>query len=250
MIDRSSRPIVFTDLDDTICQNSARVAEADREGLVSVSRSSARNTSMTVKQQNLIRWLARTTELIPVTARGVVDFSDLDIDFGGSCHRIVANGAVILDRNGHHDEEWSRTMAMEMAPYQRQFSEIVGMIKASVNISRLGFKTEVTSENGMSISALCFAPDSGSENSDALSAIKEAVDNRGWHSHLNGRTLAFTPPPVSKRRAVEHLLGRMANVGHRPVIGMGDSLSDLPFMSQCDFLSIPRASQIGSAFAS
>ncbi|MBY3157232.1 hypothetical protein HFO56_33445 [Rhizobium laguerreae] len=241
-------PIVFTDIDDTLCQNERHVADAAREGLVSISRAMLHNTCMTVKQQNLLRWLVQTTELVPVTARGIADFSDIDIDFGGS-HRIVANGAVILDRDGRHDEGWARLMAEQMAPYQEQFDQIVKTIENFCSAWGHDVESRITSERGMSISALFHTKEGDRGNESALALIRDGVENRGWHTHLNGNTLAFTPPPVSKRRAVEHLLGRIEGARHRPVIGMGDSLSDLGFMSQCDFLSIPRGSQISSAFA-
>jgi hydroxymethylpyrimidine pyrophosphatase-like HAD family hydrolase len=249
MSQQDFRPIVFTDLDDTICQNLRQVEFGDRDGMVSISKSMLHNTCMTVKQQNMLRWLVQTTELVPVTARGVVDFSDINIDFGASRHRIVANGAVILDRDGSHDEEWARVMAEEMAPYQEQFAQIVETIGKFCATRGHEVESRITSEHGMSISALFHTKDGSNAVATALAVICDGVENRGWQTHLNGNTLAFTPPPVSKRRAVEHLLGRIEGARHRPVIGMGDSLSDLGFMTQCDFLSIPRGSQISSAFA-
>lgn len=248
MREQDHRPIVFTDIDDTICQNERHVAESAREGLVLISRTMRHATCMTVKQQNMLRWLVQTTQLIPVTARGTADFSDIDIDFGTAEHRIVANGAVILDRDGRHDEAWARVMAEEMAPYQEQFAEIVATIDSFCSVWGHTVDSRITSEHGMSISALFHAKEGSQGDESALTIIRDGVENRGWHTHLNGNTLAFTPPPVSKRRAVEHLLGRIEGARHRPVIGMGDSLSDLDFMTQCDFLSIPRGSQISSAF--
>jgi hydroxymethylpyrimidine pyrophosphatase-like HAD family hydrolase len=242
------RPIVFTDIDDTICQNERHVAESAREGLVSISRTMRHATCMTRKQQSMLRWLVQTTELIPVTARGVAEFADIDIDFGASEHRIVANGAVILDSDGRHDKAWARVMAEEMAPYQERFAEIVATIDNFCSVWGHTVEAHVTREHGMSISALFHAKEGSQGDKSALTAIRNGVEYRGWHTHLNGNTLAFTPPPVSKRRAVEHLLGRIEGARHRPIIGMGDSLSDLDFMAQCDFLSIPRGSQISSAF--
>jgi hydroxymethylpyrimidine pyrophosphatase-like HAD family hydrolase len=239
------RPIVFTDIDDTLCQNERNVDGGERDGLVPISRSGLHATCMTVKQKNMLRWLVQTTELIPVTARGLADFSDIQVDFGGS-HRIVANGAIILDNGDRHDEEWAALMAEEMAPYQEQFGRIVEAAEKFCTSSGHEVQSRITSEHGMSISALFHAMDG---NQSALTVIRDGVDNRGWHTHLNGNTLAFTPPPVSKRRAVEHMIKRLDGVHQRPVIGMGDSLSDLAFMSRCDFLSIPRGSQISSAFA-
>ncbi|MCV9964060.1 hypothetical protein OIU34_19450 [Pararhizobium sp. BT-229] len=247
MSEQDYRPIVFTDIDDTICQNERLVAASAREGLVSISRTMLHATCMTVKQQNLLRWLVQTTELIPVTARSIVDFSDIDIDFGGS-RRIVANGAVILGPDGRHDEEWAALMAAEMAAYQDRFEAVLAATSSIGRERGHVLKAYVTSEFGMSISAL-FRTEDGS--TDVLVDLRSGLCDLlpGWHVHLNGNTLAFTPPPVSKRRAVEHLLTKTDGAHMRPVIGMGDSLSDLPFMSGCDFISIPRGSQISSAFA-
>lgn len=241
------RPIVFTDLDDTLFQNDHKVEGTARDGLLAISRSMAHATCMTVKQQNLLRWLLQTTELIPVTARSIVDFSDIDIDFGGS-RRIVANGAVILGPDGRHDEEWAALMATEMAPYQDRFEAVLAATSSIGRERGHILKSHVTSEFGMSISALFRTVDGSTAVLDDLrSGLSDLLS--GWHVHLNGNTLAFTPPPVSKRRAVEHLLTKTDGAHMRPVIGMGDSLSDLGFMTGCDFISIPRGSQISSAFA-
>ena len=241
------RPIVFTDLDDTLFQNAHKVEDHARDGLRSISRSMAHATCMTVKQQNMLRWLVQTTELIPVTARSLVDFSDIDIDFGAS-HRVVANGAVILGPDGRHDDEWAALMATEMAPYQDRFEAVLAAISSIGRDLGHVLKSNVTSEFGMSISALFRTVDgSTAVLEDLRSGLSDLI--AGWHVHLNGNTLAFTPPPVSKRRAVEHLLAKTDGAHRRPVIGMGDSLSDLGFMTGCDFISIPRGSQISSAFA-
>lgn len=238
-------PIVFTDIDDTICQNERHVGNDAREGLLSISRAALHATCMTVKQQNMLRWLLATAEVIPVTARGLVDFADLDVDFGAS-RRIVANGAVILDRDGGHDEEWASLMALEMAPYRDQFALFFEAAKRVCEAYGNRVETRVTEELGMPISAL-FMTSEGDRS--ALTLIRDGIEDRGWHTHLNGSTLAFTPPPVSKRRAVEHLLSRIDGARSRPVIGMGDSLSDLGFMVGCDFITTPRGSQISAAFA-
>lgn len=243
-----SRPIVFTDLDDTLCQNERQVSGEAREGMVSISRGLLHATCMTVKQQNMFRWLMETTELIPVTARGITDFADISVDFGSS-YRIVANGAVILDRENNHDQEWATLMATEMAPYQEQFVELVSTIMEFCKAWRHDIEYRITSEHGMSLSALFHSKSGTKGDQSALSLIRAGVEDRGWHTHLNGNTLAFTPPPVSKQRAVDHLVTRIMDSHRRPIIGMGDSLSDLAFMTGCDFITTPRGSQISSAFA-
>jgi len=50
---------------------------------------------------------------------------------------------------------------------------------------------------------------------------------------------------LDKRHAVEHLTERLRREhGEIVTFGMGDSLSDLGFMSTCDYALVPKASQI------
>ncbi len=244
---RSLRPIVFTDIDDTLCQSEYKVRQEDREGLLAISRSlNGHRTCMTRKQRNMLDWLVATTELVPVTARGIADFSDISVDFGRG-HRIVANGAVILDADGSHDLEWAALMAEEMQAFQGGFDLVMDTAREFCSGNGHNVRSLITSELGMRISAL-FSFDQADKT--VLTAVLEAIGHLdGWHVHMNGGTLALTPPPVSKLRAVRHMLSKMDEAASRPVIGLGDSLSDLAFMTNCDFITIPRGSQISAVFA-
>ena len=60
--------------------------------------------------------------------------------------------------------------------------------------------------------------------------------------HRNGNNLSFTPKGISKKLAVEHLDEVIGGDAMR--LGMGDSLTDLPFMRSCHMMMIPPGSQI------
>jgi hydroxymethylpyrimidine pyrophosphatase-like HAD family hydrolase len=86
-------------------------------------------------------------------------------------------------------------------------------------------------------------------NDDAqrLDEIDEALSRiaaPGLVRHRNDNNLSFTPAGISKRYAVEYLSQKLLSDKSVPVFGMGDSVTDLPFMATCDMLVIPKNSQI------
>lgn len=67
----------------------------------------------------------------------------------------------------------------------------------------------------------------------------------GWTLHLNDNNAALLPPHLGKQHAVAYLLTRLRSEHpDAPVIGIGDSLTDAPFMALCDFAVLPTRSQL------
>ena len=63
--------------------------------------------------------------------------------------------------------------------------------------------------------------------------------------------MSFMPPYASKQRAVIFIkkeLQAEINTHHMMFLGLGDSISDCGFMSECDFQIIPSESQIAGTF--
>lgn len=88
---------------------------------------------------------------------------------------------------------------------------------------------------------------------DALFAVVDAAVPAlppGWTDHRNGNNVALMPPYLGKRHAVAHILPGLRNrFPDAPVIGIGDSRTDAPFMGLCDFAMMPTRSQLaGSMF--
>ena len=65
----------------------------------------------------------------------------------------------------------------------------------------------------------------------------------GFYFHLNGNNLALIPAPVSKANAARFLLQQFASL-QRPVLGYGDSLSDVAFLNLCHWWGMPNHSQL------
>jgi hypothetical protein len=71
------------------------------------------------------------------------------------------------------------------------------------------------------------------------------------HIHANSNNLAFLPASLSKRVAVQELLRRDREVnGERPVLGFGDSITDLGFMDECHMWATPARSQLAKLVGS
>ena len=72
-----------------------------------------------------------------------------------------------------------------------------------------------------------------------------------WTLHRNGNNVAFMPPFLGKDRAVASFLPALRDrFPTAPVIGIGDSLTDAPYMALCDFAMTPAGSQLARAFHS
>ena len=89
------------------------------------------------------------------------------------------------------------------------------------------------------------------ETDQALLVVRAEVKARGLLNGLNvqgnGNNLAFLPQALQKREAVREWIRRdQALNGKRPLLGFGDSLSDLGFMAECDWWGTPKRGQLAS----
>ena len=89
------------------------------------------------------------------------------------------------------------------------------------------------------------------ETDEALLIVMNEVKARGLldglYVHGNGNNLAFLPDALQKQVAVREWIRRdQAINGKRPILGFGDSVSDLGFMTECDWWGTPKRGQLAS----
>ena len=86
-----------------------------------------------------------------------------------------------------------------------------------------------------------------SEIYDAAAEVETLIDLTGYYVHRNANNIAWLPNCIQKGEAAKYLLSQLEEVeGVRPVMGLGDSLTDHSFLTQCDFWGMPRTSQFAS----
>lgn len=250
-----SRPIVFVDLDDTLFQTLRKCPPEESEHLVVAARATnGSHSMMTRRQKALVDWLVSTTQTIPVTARSMEAFSRVAIPFGD--YAIVSNGAVVLDPAGRPDADYAGLIARDLAAYRDALDAVIGHGRRAAEEVGLDTRSWIVTEEvvaGETLWAYAVFKENDGDGDRLLeiaAALSAGLDLAGWTIHHNGNNLALLPPALSKRRAVEYLLARLrAEDPTRPAIGLGDSLTDLPFMLACDIWGAPVASQLARRLA-
>jgi hydroxymethylpyrimidine pyrophosphatase-like HAD family hydrolase len=236
-------PIIFSDLDDTIFQTARKMDPRPSEDANPASfANNGSHSYMNAAQDKMFTWLNDTTRFIPVTARSTDALSRCTLPFKD--YQVASNGAVILEPNGDIDYTWMhRTESIS--------EEMSGMLMLLHDFVEERNKNEelrhwIVREVGMPI-YYCVKSNTGEEKLDAIEGKLRDIANGAFLVHRNGNNISMTPSEISKRAAVEYLIEKIGTAGS-PIWGMGDSLTDLPFMEACQMMVIPTDSQAHKSF--
>lgn len=235
------KPILLTDLDDTLFQTARKMREDDPRVPAALGIDGLPISFMDPVQDSFVRWALEHMEVVPVTARSIDVFKRVQIPFRGFA--VCTHGAVILDASGEIDEPWQRHMDDALRPYQATLMEHLNHLMhlgEKLNFSLRGWAVEAGAVNAYIVIK---SNDSNYDDLQRLiAAYPEPLD--GFYVHRNGNNLAILPDVVSKRAAVAALLQRLNGHPGRPVMGLGDSLSDFGFMQLCHWWGAPVRSQL------
>ena len=240
----TKRPLVFVDLDDTLFQT-ARKMDGEPRFMASLDVNGQPTSFMNATQQCFVEWLLATTDVVPVTARSVEAYQRVHVPFAHGA--ICAHGGVMLDSGGLPDREWHAHMSRALAPEQ---ARLHGLSAQTLTLgAELGFSLRgwVVEEQGL---ATYVVTKHNNETDQALLTVCAGLKARGLldglYVHGNGNNLAFLPQALQKREAVREWIRRdFSDHGKRPILGFGDSVSDLGFMAECDWWGTPKGGQLG-----
>ncbi|XKF15539.1 hypothetical protein LL947_14025 [Halomonas sp. BLK-85] len=236
------RPVLFTDLDDTLFQTARKMTEPVCASRLAAEATNGHHSYMTGSQAALTAWLLKATCLVPVTARSTEALSRCRIAFDS--WKIASNGAVILDPDGRIERDWSHHIS-RLSGAAEAGLEALNAETAKHNAAGR-FRHWVVREEGRSI---YFCVKSNGEEAwlDDLEGFLRLLAGEQFVYHRNGNNLSFTPQGISKRAAVAHLIDIRPEIRHGIILAMGDSLTDLPFMQLANMMMIPPGSQVASA---
>jgi len=238
--------LVFMDLDDTIFQERHKSPVGADLTTGALCQEGKPLSFCTEQQRSLWTWLDEDATIIPVTARSLVGYRRVQLSF--TSWAVMNFGALILNPEGEPDESWRSTVRPLLAKEQERIREIVAGLKSYIGKEKLDVRLqEVIQDEHLAYVSIKH----NTHDSASLSRIKseyfDLIDTSGYQVHLNDNYLTIGPHGIGKREAVAFLLEEKLTAQPRLTIGFGDSLTDLKFMSLCDFWMTPGRSQIDVA---
>ena len=234
------QPVVFSDLDDTIFQTARKMSVTRQQGATQATHAlNGSHSYMSTTQQHLLDWLLQTTRFIPVTARSVDALQRCKIPF--TDYRICTNGAIMLKPDNSLDMQWFEAMKVHATAASKRLQELLAYVNSDTAAG--SFRCWIVQEYDVGF-YFCVKSNAEAVQLDEIDQALTDIAGTELVRHRNDNNLSFTPVEISKRNAVDYLKTQLINDTGVPVLGMGDSLTDLPFMAACDMLVIPQNSQI------
>ncbi|MFT7309924.1 MAG: hypothetical protein ACI853_000407 [Paracoccaceae bacterium] len=233
------RPVFFSDLDDTVFQTARKMSDIPHADRLASEALNGSHSYMSGPQAVMMDWLLGSTRFIPVTARSTEALARCKIPFRD--FQICSNGAVILRSDRSPDPDWHLAMKEQADQVAGEMKSLISFMATQTVPGRFRYWT--VQETGVDF-YFCVKSNEGESALDEVDALLEGIACPKLLRHRNGNNLSFTPAGISKRIAVSYLLDKLLDVNDVPVFGMGDSLTDMPFMEMCDMMVIPRNSQI------
>lgn len=236
--------ICFVDIDDNLCHTTKKfrkyVGEESAVGQPCVSDPSGKVLSYrSAKQESFLNLLTAGSTVVPITGRSSKKYRQVQLGFSG--YAIVSFGGIILEPDGYPEPNWfSRIKSKSEA----EAENLQALFQYIVN-NRVSELVEPTIISDFGLNLFLKVQHAASEQSelDATAELIREIAPSNWTIHLNENQLCAYPEFLDKSLAARYYLEELAG-SYSLVLGSGDSLTDVGFMSVCDFMLAPTRSQI------
>lgn len=233
-------PLALVDLDDTLFQTHNRIQPDHTYRVATLDKHQQPLSFMSPTQWQFVQWLFHSTHVVAITARSVEALARVQLSFEHGA--VCSHGGTVLNADGSIDQVWQQRMTDALAGYQNRLDAILDCAR-QLAPEPDAIRAWVVEEQGLKLYAVI------KQNYPQERPLKDYLDLipaqllQGFYFHINGNNLALLPRPVTKAGATEYLLGKF-DLAQRPLLGFGDSLSDVGFLSQCQWWGMPQRSQL------
>ena len=239
------RPLVFLDLDDTLFSTLRKNPTASIP--VAFNRQGEWLSYMSSGQRLFLDWLARDAQVVPTTGRNRAAFERVRLDFDGFA--ICSFGGLILTPDGQPETRWHTRMERAALEHETPLERVVQRVLSVAAATGADVRARVIFDAGLPLYASIKHNQDDGASLATLALESEHFVPAGWRMHLNDNNMSVMPPFLGKEFAVAWFMEEIAS--HRSfALGVGDSLSDAPFMALCDYVIAPSRSQLFSLIAS
>jgi len=240
---------IFLYLDDTLFQTVRKCAlGADDPRLQARAFlfDGSPNSYPTQKQQWLWQWLEKGFKIVPVTGRDAHAFDRVMLPFQEEV--VLNHGAVILDKQRNIDCVWMDGMMEALPRYHEKLLDVWAEVESYCQRYN-GFKQRLVVDFDTLWYGVIKHVD-GTETTlktllDSIIKTHHHILDGSLYWHLNGNNLAVLPKIINKESAVSYLIDSYKQQ-HPELLtfGAGDSKTDAPFMTLCDYALIPKNTQL------
>lgn len=233
-----SKIIIFTDLDDTLIQTKHKLPKHAFTTVGATDRNAKALSFFTQPQKMMLDMFAyHSAKIIPITGRNTDALNRVQYDFQSFCS--VSHGAIVLKENGSICENWLSKIEPQLLDWPELLTHCHQEINQIINSHKLDARARVIIDHHIP----AYLSVKGQMQDLEIIQQKNSLNNK-FNCHKNGCNLALLPPYASKKSAVEYIKKQLELDVNDLIIGIGDSLSDLDFMSSCQFSMMPINSQI------
>lgn len=250
----TSKIYVFTDLDDTLFQTRKKLPPGLPVAPAALDKKGVPQSFSTSQQSALISlFSSQGASIIPVTGRNQTAFDRhvLNADlFSGL--RILSHGAIVSDCDGRMYEPWRDYLLdnYDLEDWSGKLKSALTEVQSIVARLSLRLRCRVICEHGI-VAYVSIKAENYDHAESLLLTLKNEIAAalpNGVRVHTNGNNLALLAPYASKERAVRFVINELRLSANDLVIGLGDSISDFPFLREAHFGMFPIGSQIDREF--
>lgn len=244
--------VIFTDLDDTIFQTRRKLPDdLDVTQLTPATLNHAGEVHSFATTQQVALWdmfQQIGAVIVPVTGRDESAFDRVQLQFNSWC--IFDHGLSIRRPDGSIDSVWATRVEQHLRPLQDPLAELHDAILPQTQprqcrLSRHQVR-DAHARRGLFFMSVIKHTQRQETPLEELEAIWQQALQQHPHSESfwiirNSNNLSLLPRH-GKKAAVEYVLSQLPEAP-KLTLGLGDSLSDLPFLEVCDFALTPQRGQ-------
>jgi len=234
------RIFAFVDLDDTLFQTKQK----NEQGITPATQApNDSSISYMTDYQSLFLELLQghnKVSIIPTTARDLRQYNNTFLSQQGDIqYAILYFGAVIL-KQGSKDQTWEAQIQAQYKKLSCSVDSVWSQMNEAKQAFEHGEKFKLSNVGGYYVGMKAEHGCDPKIAAELFEQLKQLCPD-DYFVHTNGRSLSLIPQCSDKSHAVEYLIKQ-----HQPTLtlGVGDSLTDLPFMQRCDYRIFPRTAQI------